>query len=93
MDRLSGYSTSWRQFGSDFATQNARPVGINSSAVEAADYYHFSNNAFQSLVFIKNTTGIKWAQLPNKATKRKLIRVQANHPAAHRRAFGLIHSD
>jgi len=59
----------------------------------AADYYRFSNNAFQSLVFIKNTTGIKWAQLPNKATKRKLIRVQANHPAAHRRAFGLIHSD
>ncbi|WP_449104697.1 hypothetical protein [Pseudomonas mohnii] len=67
--------------------------GSTPTGLMAADYYHFSNNAFQSLVFIKNTTGIKWAQLPNKATKRKLIRVQANHPAAHRRAFGLIYSD
>jgi hypothetical protein len=49
------------------------------------------NNAFQSLGFIENAIGINWTQLPNKATKHHLIRVQANAPHVFRKAFGLIY--
>lgn len=63
------------------------------SSIAATDCYFFTNNAFQSLGFIQNSIGINWTQLPNKATKRQLNRVQANRPPTFRRAFGLIHSD